>query len=378
MSEPTRRRVLIVDDDENTSKLVRSWFAGQAYEFFDAADGETGLRLAVEHLPDLILLDLRMPGLDGIEAARRLRADSLTRTIPVIVLTACRDVDSKVEAFAAGADDYITKPFVAHELLGAIKAALAKRERIEGEVEDRVEDFRQTINSSLPHELQTPLTTILGYGEILSDGDYQHAPHEVASMADQILSAGRRLNRLTQNFLLLTQLELANRGRENAAPVRSSAHVPCGEMASRIAQARACELQREDDLRVDVQPANVALPAHHFEKVIDELIDNALKFSSPGTPVVLSGKQTGDQVTLRVADRGRGMSHEQVASVSPYHQFERSLHEQQGMGLGLSIVYRLCELYGGSLTIDSRPGEGTTVSVVLPLAAETVETAAPD
>ena len=124
----THQRILVVDDDPATVGLVRSWFKDQMYEILEAADGETGLAIALKQRPDLVLLDLTMPGVDGIAVARSLKANPATRTIPIIVLTACRDLNAKVEAFAVGADDYVTKPFDVEEVDARICAMLRKRE----------------------------------------------------------------------------------------------------------------------------------------------------------------------------------------------------------------------------------------------------------
>jgi len=121
-------RVLVVDDDPATAQLVRDWFRDQNYTILEAPNGKTGLELAVAGRPDLILLDLTMPDVDGITVARQLKSDAATRTIPIILLTACRDVNAKVEAFSAGADDYITKPFDFEEVDARIQSMLRKRE----------------------------------------------------------------------------------------------------------------------------------------------------------------------------------------------------------------------------------------------------------
>jgi diguanylate cyclase (GGDEF)-like protein len=132
-------RILVVDDDPETARLVRTWYGGLPFEILEAPSGEDGLRLAAEHLPDLILLDVRMPGLDGVSVARRLQHDPVTCGIPVILLTACRDLETKVEAFAAGAHDYITKPFECEEIDARIRSTLQRRQallRLQSEVRD--------------------------------------------------------------------------------------------------------------------------------------------------------------------------------------------------------------------------------------------------
>ena len=135
-------KLLVVDDDDSTVQLVRRWF-GESMEVLEAVDGEQGLQRALDSQPDLLLLDLRMPGLDGIAVAQRLKSDSRTRTIPIVVLSACRDADSKVQAFSAGADDYMTKPFEVQEVDARVRSMLRKREALIN-MEHAVRDLTST------------------------------------------------------------------------------------------------------------------------------------------------------------------------------------------------------------------------------------------
>jgi two-component system cell cycle response regulator len=127
-----RRTILVIDDDPETSRLVSSWFAGKPYEIVPAHEGRTGIELALRNKPDLILLDIKMPGVDGLTVARHIKHNTETRAIPIILLTACRDVNSKVEAFAVGADDYITKPFHLEEVDARIQALIKRRDFLSG------------------------------------------------------------------------------------------------------------------------------------------------------------------------------------------------------------------------------------------------------
>ena len=151
MSEPTHGnggrdertpRLLVVDDDPSTAELVRQWF-GDAMRVEAAEDGRRGLERVAEWRPDLLLLDLRMPEVDGIGVAQRLKEDPATRAIPILVLSACRDAESKVEAFSAGADDYVTKPFEVREVEARVRALLRKRTALL-HMERAVEDLAST------------------------------------------------------------------------------------------------------------------------------------------------------------------------------------------------------------------------------------------
>jgi diguanylate cyclase (GGDEF)-like protein len=136
-------RILIIDDDPNTARIVRTWFKKEPYEILAAENGEKGLQIALRERPDLILLDLKMPGMDGFSVARELKDDAHTRHTPVLVLTACRDVDAKVEAFNAGTEDYVTKPFTVEELDARIRSMLKRRDLLSG-LESTIQSLHDT------------------------------------------------------------------------------------------------------------------------------------------------------------------------------------------------------------------------------------------
>jgi len=148
---PARRRILVIDDDPETARLLSSWFTGRPYDILTAGDGTSGIEAAARHNPDLVLLDLRMPDIDGIRVARRLKEAPATRAVPVILLTASRDVDDKVEAFTAGADDYVTKPFSFPEIDARILGMLHRRDALIS-LEATIRDL-QAANSELEHLL---------------------------------------------------------------------------------------------------------------------------------------------------------------------------------------------------------------------------------
>jgi diguanylate cyclase (GGDEF)-like protein len=142
-SAASPHRILVVDDDAATAELLRTWLRDHPYDVLEASNGEDGLRVVAAERPDLVLLDLRMPGVDGISVARHIKDDPATRSTPVILLTACRDTETKIEAFAAGADDYVTKPFEFQEMVARIGSMLRRRDLLLG-LESKVRDLSAT------------------------------------------------------------------------------------------------------------------------------------------------------------------------------------------------------------------------------------------
>lgn len=179
--------------------------------------------------------------------------------------------------------------------------------------------------------------------------------------------AGMRINRITENALLYVQLELLRRGHGDVRG-HGKVSVALAEIAERAARTKAERHGREADLVLDLAPATIAVAESYVVKVVEELVDNAFKFSSPSSPVHVATSASGERALLRIVDRGCGMTADQAKAVATAVHFERLLRDQQGLGLGLSIAQRIVALGGGALDIDSRSGAGTTVSVLLPLA----------
>jgi signal transduction histidine kinase len=266
-----------------------------------------------------------------------------------------------------GADDYIAKPFTLSELQEAIAARLEKQTILEAKSQKKLEELRSSIALSLPHEMRTPLNAILGFSQILSDESESLEPQEIRKMSQKIYKSGERLHRLMQNFLLYAELELIAIAPERIKALRSSRISSASSAIAQIVVRQAKQVNRETDVQLDLQDSSLQIAKVRLEKIIEELIDNAFKYSPANTPVRVVGAASEQTFTLSVTDCGRGMTAAQIAEIGAYRQFERKLYEQQGTGMGLSITKRLVQLLGGELTIESTPGQQTTVRVVLPI-----------
>jgi signal transduction histidine kinase len=274
-----------------------------------------------------------------------------------------------------GADDYITKPFKFDDLLRAVHTAIEKRERLDREAELKLEHLREQIATALPHELRTPLACILGYAEMLVDSR-NISSEDVTVLAQQILAAGQRLNRMSENALLYVQVELLRQGRGDVRAQGVPAATPLHEAVARQARDKAKVYARETDLVLDLGAATVRIGRAYVAKIVDELVDNAFKFSPARTPVRVSTAVEASCALLRVSNGGSVMTDEQIAAIGAFVQFERSVREQQGLGLGLSIARGVALLWGGTMSIESRPDTGTTVTVSLPTASPSTTAAA--
>ncbi|MEB3886104.1 response regulator [Lyngbya sp. CCY1209] len=361
-------KVLVIEDEEAIRENLVELLEVEDFDVLEAENGRVGVEQAKKHLPDLILCDVMMPKLDGFGVLKELRSQLDTATIPFIFLTAKADRHDLREGMDLGADDYLTKPCSMEELLRAIATRLEKQSFVKQQSRRQIEELRQNITHSLPHELRTPLNGIIGNTELLLSDLDLFDPPEIREVLEDIRTAGRRLHRLIVNFLLYADLEIIGLNADRVRLLRSL-RVKDAKAAIVTAATRQAKLsERESDLDLDLEDAAVQMAANQLEKLVEEFIDNACKFSEPGTPIEVRGSIGEGCFLLRVGDRGRGMTPEQIEGIGAHMQFERKLYEQQGSGLGLSIAKRIVELHGGELAIESQLDEGTTVWAKLPLA----------
>ena len=334
-----------------------------------AEDGETGISLAKEHLPQLIICDVNMPKLDGFATLARLREDERTAGIPFMFLSGAVERPNVRRGMEMGADDYLTKPFTPSELLAAVNARLEKQAEIERKSEKKLDELRGKMTLALPHELRTPLNGIIGLASILIEDHATMKPQDILENARFICLSAERLQRLIENFLVFAQIELMAKDAKTILARASASSTASGPIIANGARTVAARWKRPNDLQLDVRPCTVPVIEDNLQKIVEELVDNAFKFSEPGSAVRVVSGPWEQSFALHVVNTGRGMTEKQIASIGPHVQFERETYEQQGAGLGLIISKRLAELNGGHLMIASRPGEETKATVTFPAPA---------
>jgi two-component system, sensor histidine kinase and response regulator len=360
------KKILVIDDDAAIQSLTVKALQSRGYQALSAADGREGLEVARKYLPDLIVCDVQMPTMDGYQTLSALQQDPVTCTIPFIFLTALRDQQHIRYGLGLGADDYLTKPFTVNELINVVNVRLAKKEAIQRVSDRKLTELRDSIGMALPHELLTPLNGILGLAAVLLDEQTPPSGVEARDFARSIQQSALRLHRLIFNFIIYSELELIGSDPKRIAELRKGPTTSIVGIITQTAREKAEASARTGDLVLDLEEGTAVIAAERFRKAVEELVDNAFKFSRMGSPVWIQTRMTERSCVVRVRDRGRGMTAEQVASIGAHMQFERRFYEQQGAGLGLIIARLLAELHGGDLAIDSVPGEQTLVELALP------------
>jgi len=359
-------KILVIEDDRDVREMIVAALDLGGFEMLEAEDGLAGVEIAHASVPDLIICDIMMPRLDGYGTLKALRGDPATATIPFIFLTGHSERTLMREGMDLGADDFLTKPFTASELLSAIQSRLQKQDLLRHQAERRLNELRSNLSLSLPHEIRTPLSGIIGFAEVLRDDTGRLKPSEISEMAVIILKSATRLTRLVENFLTYAQLEILSADPERAALMGRETTAQLAAHIEDLAHKKAKDYDRMNDLVLKLESGEAAISNTNVNRIVEELVDNAFKFSTRGSLVELTSQSSGGHYVLTVSDHGTGMEAVEIAELGAYRQFKREKREQQGSGLGLAIAKRIADLHGGSLTVHSEVGKGTSVTVRLP------------
>jgi CheY-like chemotaxis protein len=359
----TLKRVLVIDDDQPIREVLQELLEGH-FTITTAPNGLVGLELAQTLRPDLILCDIQMPQMNGYEVLQALHQNPTTTAIPFIFLTSQSTKADVYQGMELGAHDYLSKLCSAEELLAAIGQRLTPQSAPQIQVEQQLEHLRSTMALSLPHELLTPINGILGGIELLR---LSATDPEMLDEIDMIYASAERLYEFAKNMLLYAELEVTLRDRDWLNRLDQGVTTEPKFIITHVANQIAEQMQRARDLNLNLKTVAIAIPEHRLQKVMQELIHNAFKFSQPGSPVKITGIVHPLGLTIEIMNSGRGMTPEQIAEIGAYRQFDRKLYEQQGIGLGLCIAKHMVELYGGKLVVKSNAAEETIVQVKFPV-----------
>ncbi len=359
-----RSRVLVVDDNEQNRALAQATLEDDGYEVVLAVTGEEGIQQFERHKPDCVLLDVRMPGMDGFTVCARIRGLPGGESAPIVFLTALRDVETFDSALRAGGDDFLTKPVRPSELLARVQAALRLR-RLGAELREHVELVRQQrdalmrlqlqkeqLTAFVVHDLKNPVSSMDLHAQFLLRD--RSLPEQARDSVRHVRDQARSLLRLIYNLLDISKSE---EGR--LAPERARVDL----RALVLETFAALDLRasfRSLALREAVEVPAVQADPDLLRRTLENLVENAVHHAPAGTAVTVSAVKDGAAVEIRVADAGSGIPAEMRARV--FDRFvqlggEDPVVHRAGRGLGLAFCRMAVEAHGGTLRIeDNAPG----------------------
>lgn len=351
--------VLIADDIESSRQETAGMLTALGHRCVQAASGQQTLQLVETHRPDIVLLDLLMPDMDGFEVTERLRDMVRDRWLPVIVTSSLLGEEHFIHALSRGADDYLGRP-VNPALL---QAKLQHYQRVLN-LQSRVERMKDEFLATVSHELRTPLTSIVGVLRLLSAGAVGPLGPEAQELADMAQRNGERLSHLIDDVLDLTKLE----GNRMVLQLRSS-------LLNVLLQESVQANQGYADaygvsLALDCTPAaaNALVDERRLLQVMANLVSNAVKHSHKGSTVRIALRGVAEGWCIDVIDQGVGIDPAFLSRL--FEKFAQADSSDRrsvgGTGLGLHISRMLIERMGGRIEVASTPGRGSTFSVLLP------------
>ena len=370
--------ILIVDDNPANCDLLAKRLSRQGYRCTQALGGKQALQMVEQDVPDIMLLDMMMPEMDGLEVLHILRQSHDSISLPVLMVTARNQGEDVVSAFAAGANDYIEKPVDFPVLLARLQLHL-EHKRLDDEVKTsraRLEEqnrrlevgnqYKDNFLSSMSHELRTPLNAVLGFSEVLLDEMLGPLNDKQKQYCREIYNSGSYLLLIINDLLDLSKIEAGKLELDlQRSEVAALVEAVMGLMKEK-AQRRGITLL----CQVDARLGHVEWDPLRVKQMLINLLGNALKFTESGKGVTLSaGLAASDEVMLSVADEGCGISAEDLTRIfQPFEQAISPMKKRnvEGTGLGLALVSRLAALHGGRVEVESEVGVGSRFTLYLP------------
>jgi signal transduction histidine kinase len=364
--------ILVVDDSSDHLSFLTDMLSAEGYQVRGVTSGSKALKAVEDAPPDLILLDVKMPKMDGYEVCERLKADEQSHDIPVIFISALGQFEDKVRAFAVGGVDYVSKPFKFEEVLARVETHLALRKlhgQVEaanvelvqrlGEVQKRNEEL-DAFAHTVAHDLKNPLSAIIGYSTMLQERRESLSPERVDQCLVSMERSARKMDSIIDELLTLAGV----RRQETVKLERL-------DMAQIVSEAQTRLVDLIEEYEAEVVVADSWPAAMGFSSWVEEVwanyLSNAIRHGGRPPRVELGVGPSGDSPAIRfwVRDNGTALTPQEQARM--FTPFER-MHQVQvkGHGLGLSIVRRIVEKLGGEVGVESEPGQGNLFFFTLP------------
>lgn len=366
MSERVKDLVLHIDDNLANRYAVRRILERIGLDVIEGATGAEGLRLAEEN-PDLIILDIKLPDVNGFEVCRRLKADPRYRAIPVLQMSAnFTQTHDKVEGLESGADGYLAQPIEPAVLVATVQSLLrirrGERERarlIAHLQEERV--VREKFVATLTHDLRNPLTAAQMCGELIRRTSGTDGTSE---LAERLIANIQRADSMIQDLLDASLLHAGHR-----LPLKMD-RVDLGKFIDRVIEDLALQYANPLVVEIDsVRDLQGYWSPRGLRRVLENLIGNAVKYGAPQGPISLRIVRENDKILASVHNFGNSISEEDQKTL--FEDFHRTHSAQtsgkQGWGLGLGLVKGMAEAHGGQVKLQSDATRGTTFTIALPI-----------
>jgi two-component system, sensor histidine kinase and response regulator len=350
--------ILVIDDEPDNFDVVETLLDGKQYQLHYAPNGKQALARLNSFQPDVILLDVMMPDLDGMEVCRRIKADPQWQVVPIIMITALTAKEDLAQCLAAGADDFISKPVNGVELRARVHSMLRIKQQYDNL--QALLNLREDMVYSLVHDLRTPLVNIFLSTEMLRLPNL--APEMQERKLNQIATAGQRLQSLIDNLLIMAKLE-------SGKMVLNYTDVDlCKPCMSALEDVEAIATQKHLTLVSELpEPGSIVkLDAAIFRRVLDNLLSNAIKFSPVNSQVTLRAQYLDVGVAkVQIADLGMGVPNKLRQTIFEKYETGTLMQEVSQLGLGLAFCKMAIEAHNGTITVEDNYPQGSIFTIFL-------------
>ncbi len=353
MAADRRARILIVDDTRDTVELLRKRLQSEGYETSEAYDGEECLDKVGECCPDLVILDVMMPRMNGYEACMRLKSSDDTKYIPVLMLTAKSDVEDKVRGLDIGADDYLAKPFDYKELSARVRSLLSIKEAREKRVESEKMGALEQMMDEVAHEMRNPLVSIGGFARRVYDNLPEGNPNR--KYMEMIIEDVAKLETMIKKIIEIQTVSIIYLEPTDI---------------NEVVQETIRPFEREfEDKAIDVEtrltdnPPLIHADRELLRKAVSNLVENSIEaMTGDNRALRISTGTYGSSVEIKIADTGKGISRDKIRNI-----FEPLFTTKiYGPGLGLTQTLKIIQEHRGTISVESEPGKGTVFTIQLP------------
>ncbi|KAA3616490.1 MAG: hybrid sensor histidine kinase/response regulator [Calditrichaeota bacterium] len=347
-----KKKILLVDDDPLNLDILREILENE-YDCKEASCGEAALRILSDFTPDLILLDIMMPGIDGYKVCHQIRQDRNFRNIKIVLVSGKTSLEERLLGYECGADDYITKPFVDDELLAKVKVFLRLKH-----VEE-MEQLKGDLLTLFSHETRTPISGIIGAADLLRDTP--DLPEPSTELLEIIIANGRRLLDFVEKAKLLLNLKSGQALSRELAQLKEHVSRSIKKVEKHAGEKRISVV---NDIGENL---NLALDWPLVDKVFEYVLDNAVKFAPDATEVQIRQNVNDKLCTVQIIDAGGKLDDEQKEDIFNEFSVNDLDHHQRGQGLSLAIVRHVMNIHGGKIDVSVVPGKETTFNLSFPL-----------
>jgi signal transduction histidine kinase len=355
--------ILVIDDEPDNFDVIDTLLDNRGYQLNYASNGEQALELLPSFQPDLILLDVMMPNMSGIEFCQKFKANTRWQHIPVIMVTALTNKEDLSQCLTAGADDFISKPVNGLELRARVRSMLRIKQQYDS-LQDTLR-LREDLSRMVIHDLRNPLSSIVLATEMMLMPNF--SPERKEQKLNQIITASQQLQSLIDSLLLMAKLES---GKMLLSPVEIDLCALCTSVVNDLS-AIAAQKKLELVLHLPEPGHYVNVDVTLFRRILENLLSNAMKFSPSGSSIILKADYPAPEIArIQVIDSGSGVDAKLRESIFERYEIGTLMKGVSQIGLGLAFCKMAVEAHGGQISVEDNYPKGAifTIDLITPVA----------